>query len=106
MIGEADQHMLCSVDTFKASCAERLIEPERGPCMFIFGKNSGMGSDECTQASKQIPPSGDIGITLHRGGITEVGNHGAQTDSCIRLERAPRIPCKKVNPNSGHSQMD
>ena len=55
---------------------------------------------------EHIPPTGDIGIILCCGGVTEVDNHRAHADSRIRLERAPRIPSEEVNSYSGHSQMD
>jgi len=106
MIGDANQDMLGSVDTFKTSSAECLIEPERGPRIFVFGKDGDIGGDESTQASQHIPPTGDICITLYGGCITEVGNHRAHADSYIRLERTSRIPTKEVDPYSGHSQMD
>ena len=106
MIGEANQNMLCSVYSFKSSRAERLIEPERGPCMLVFGKDCDIGGNECAQAHEHIPPTSNTGITLYCGGITEMGNHRTDTDSYVRLERTSRIPSKKVDPNSGHSQMN
>ena len=99
--------MLCSVDTFKTSSSDKgLIEPERGPCIFVFGKDGDIRSDECAQACEHIPPTGDIGSTLCGGGVTEVGNYQAPADSCVRLERAPRIPSQDIDPHRGHAQMD
>src|SRR6267143_4712724 len=107
MIGEADQDMLCSVYPFKSSSSDKcVIEPWRSPCIFVFGKDGDIRGDESTQAREHIPPAGDIGITLCCGGVTEVGNHLAHANSCVWLERAPRIPSKNVDPDSGHSQMD
>src|SRR6185295_20189053 len=66
VIGEADQQMLCTVDAFKASSSDKgLIKPKCGPCIFVFGKDSDIWSDEGTKACERIPSAGGTGITLY-----------------------------------------